>query len=88
MSERAETNLIILEGMCLPFHTDQLEITTKVPSIQATDWQSVPKASHGSLEVVLIEIRIQIGRLIHGSVHVRPHQRDGRTGYATTLLVS
>lgn len=69
-----------------PFHTDQLQIATKVASIQSTDRQTVSKTSHGSLEVTLVKVGIQARSLLYGSVHVRPDQGDGGARDATTFV--
>lgn len=67
-------------------HTDQLEITTKVASIQARDGQAVAEAGHGGLEVVLMKVRVEVGRAFDGGVHVGPDEGDGGAGDAAALV--
>jgi len=68
------------------FHADKLEVTAKVARIQAGDWKTITEAGHWRLEVRLIEVRVQIGRLVDGGVHVCPYQWYAAARDSSTLV--
>jgi hypothetical protein len=68
------------------FHADELEVAAEVTRVQAGDGETISEACHGRLEVRLVEIRVQIGRLVDGGVHVSPYQWDAAAGDSSALV--
>ena len=68
------------------FHADELEIAAEVARIEAGDGKTIAEACHGRLEVRLVEIWVQIGRLVDCGVHVSPYQWDAAARNSSTLV--
>lgn len=72
----------------LPLHANQLQVAAKVARVQSGNGQAVAEASHGSLEVALVKVGIQVGGAVDGGVHVGPDERDGAAGDAAALVAN
>lgn len=70
----------------LPFHGNQLQITTKVARIESRNRQSVSKTGHRRLEIAFIEVRVQVGGPVDSRVHVRPDQRYRTSGNTAAFV--
>lgn len=70
----------------LPLHTDQLQVSAKVPGVQPGNGQSITKACHWSLEVAFVEVWVELRRLIDSRIHVSPYKGNGASRNTATLV--
>lgn len=67
-------------------HGDELEVAAEVARVQARDGQAVAEAGHGGLEVRFVEVRVEVGGLVDGRVHVGPDEGDAGAGDSAAFV--
>jgi hypothetical protein len=71
--------------LTISFHRDNLQITSKVPSIQSTNWKPITISSHYYC-LTSSKIRILIQRISGCAVEICENFRKATSCYATTFI--